>query len=96
MAITTYYIVRYPVTGTQDSPETITYASLTDKITDETLDTTLTGIETVGVVGRWQTRSANIVEGSITTTNFQIAMSDMGDIPLSGTGYFDFLIVVEE
>jgi len=94
MAVTEYYVKEVTITGTQDSPETIAYYDLTD-VSGLVLPTTFDAAPFIAIAARQQDRDANIVDGSRTTTNFQIALSNlMGDIT-SSDGIFDLIIVGE-
>lgn len=77
MANTTYTVRRHLITGTQDSPQTILYSDLTD-IDGNELPAEFATAPTVAIFPPHADRGANVIYGSITVTQFQVAMSDIG------------------
>jgi len=89
-----YYVKRFQVTGEQDNPQVVTFASLTD---DDGLTVPDFAAAPIIIVSPLQDRGANVVDGSETTTQFEIALSGitLRPIPLGpveGPYYFNLEI----
>ena len=85
----THYIEEMEVTGTQKSPQTVLFSSLTDK--DEN-SLSFSSAPLVGIIACRQQRRANVIKNSVTATQFKIALSKIGIMGLSHY-YFDLKIV---
>ena len=78
-----YWIEDFPVTGTTDDPQDVLYADLEDKA-GRSLPPLFASAPDVAVYNSDVDRGANKVRGSVNTTGFQIAMSDItGDISIT-------------
>ena len=89
---TRYFVKDVDITGTQDSPQTIAYADLTD-IDGDTLPTTFSATPFIGIGSKHADRGVNIVASSKTVTNFQIALSNLyGSEVMPTTVAVDLLI----
>jgi len=71
-----YWKKDFTVTGTQDAPQTVLFADLEDDAGNE-LPSTFASAPSVMVFNSNEDRGANRVKGSVNTTGFQIAMSDL-------------------
>lgn len=88
------YTVKFvAVTGTQDNPQTIPFSVLGDITSGEVLPGEFKEPPMIGVVGSYQDLEANVVPESITTTSFQIALSNMGK--LKDYGHFHLEVIGE-
>ena len=71
-----YWIRNFPVTGTQDSPQDVLFADLEDDAGNE-FPPIFASAPSVMVFNSDEDRGANRVKGSVNTTGFQIALSDL-------------------
>ena len=79
MAARAYYVKDVSVTGVSESPQTIAFSSLTD-VDGSAVPTTFAAAPYIGLTKK-QDRGAYIT--ARTTTNFTIALSDIGDLDAS-------------
>jgi len=88
----TIFLIRHKlITGVRENPQTVTFGSLEDAMR-LVLPSEFADVPDVGIVLAYQDRTAFIVPDSVTVFQFQIALSDYGDVHRSTPCYFDFLI----
>lgn len=89
MAKESHFVNKILITGEEGSEQIILFADLTNDEGETVPD--FDAAPWIEICSPRQDRHAKIVEGSITTTQFQVALSDLrGDS--STQGYFNFEI----
>lgn len=88
---TIYTTEQVQVTGTVDVPQTIKFSEL-ESANEIQLPTEFQDPPSVGIGAPYQARMAYIIDGSVTTEQFQVAVFDYGVLGLSAY-YFSFIII---
>lgn len=88
MANNAYVVPNVRVTGTQDNYEVVLFSSLVDQ-NGNTVPSEFNPAPRIGMLAPLQDRRANV--RNITTTQFEIALSDLGDLSVTA-GRFDLII----
>lgn len=88
MALTTQIVENVAIWGRKGAPQTILFADLEDIEEDDVGP--FDEAPQVDVMTPRQGRKANVVEDSITATQFQVVQSEIKDV--GGTGYYNIRI----
>ncbi len=83
-----HIIEKVTITGTQDAPETLTYADYADNVGNQL--GTFGEAPSVGIINKHQDTGANVIGVSIGKSTCQVALSDLGP---DTTGKFDLMII---
>jgi len=87
-----YYIKDKNITGTVSSPQTIRYSDLVD-VDGNSLPSTFSITPFIMIASKYNDRDVHIVNGSKTTSLFQVAMSNLsGDLSISNV-LVDMIII---